>query len=132
MDAFRHAAEAGDIEALRATLAEDVVFHSPAAFKVYRGRDVAMTLLSNVIEVLRDFHYIRVISEPDGRDHALVFEAQVGDKTVTGCDFIRVNDEGLVSELMVMIRPLSGLQALAQAMAERAEVLAVNAGERRA
>ncbi|MEQ6899230.1 nuclear transport factor 2 family protein [Microbacterium sp. KR10-403] len=124
MDAFRSAAEAGDIEAIAATLADDVVFRSPVAHKPYRGRDVTKTLLGAVIQVFEEFRYARVIS--DGADHALVFETRVGDRAITGCDFIHVNEEGLIDELMVMVRPLSGLRALAEAMGARSEVVAVN------
>lgn len=126
MDAFRTAVEAMDIEAIAATLAEDVVFRSPAAHKEYRGRAVTKALLTNVIEIFEDFRYVRVMASTDERDHALVFEASVGDRRVTGCDFVQVGDDGLITELMVMIRPLSGLQALAAEMAARAEVLAIN------
>jgi hypothetical protein len=46
----------------------------------------------------------------------LVFRARVGDREVEGCDFLHVNDAGLVDEFFVMIRPLSGALALAEAM----------------
>jgi hypothetical protein len=40
----------------------------------------------------------------------------VGDREVEGCDFVHTNDEGLIDELYVMVRPLSGAVALAEAM----------------
>ena len=36
--------------------------------------------------------------------------------TVNGCDFLHVNDDGLIDDLKVMVRPLSGATALAEAM----------------
>ena len=42
-----------------------------------------------------------------GRDHALVFEARVGDKQLEGCDFIQLDEDGAISEFTVMVRPLS-------------------------
>ena len=36
-------------------------------------------------------------------------------------DFLHVNEEGLVDELMVMVRPMSGLTALAAAMKAQLE-----------
>lgn len=124
MDALRSAVEAADIEQIAATLAEDVVFRSPVAHKSYEGRETVRALLGAVIQVFEDFRYVCVIS--DGADHALVFEAKVGERVVTGCDFVHVNDEGLIDDFMVMIRPLSGLVALAEAMAARPEVREVN------
>jgi hypothetical protein len=123
MDAFRSAVEARDLDAITATLADDVVFRSPVAHKAYEGRDVTRTLLGAVLEVFQDFHYVRTIS--DGHDHALVFEARAGERALTGCDFIHVDEDGLIDELMVMVRPMSGLRALAEEMGARAEVLAL-------
>lgn len=66
--------------------------------------------------VFEDFRYERELDGGDGRDHALVFRARVGERELTGCDFIHLNEEGLIDELTVMVRPLSGAQALAAAM----------------
>ncbi len=54
------------------------------------------------------------------RDHALVFQARVGHRQVEGCDFLRCDENGAIDELVVMIRLLSGILALAEAM--KAEV----------
>lgn len=116
MHPFRAAIEARDLDALAALLAEDVEFRSPVVFKPYRGRDAAMMLLSTVAEVFEDFAYQREIGAPDGRDHALVFDARIGDKQVEGCDFLHTRDDGLIDELVVMVRPMSGVHALAEAM----------------
>ena len=66
------------------------------------------------MRVFEDFRYIREID--GGHDHALVFEATVAGKKITGCDFLHINDEGLIDDFMVMVRPLSGATALAEAM----------------
>ena len=73
-------------------------------------------MLRAVGQVLEDFHYVRQIGSSDAADHALVFRARIGDRAVEGCDFIHVNGEGLIDELYVMFRPLSGLMAFAEAM----------------
>ncbi|MFV0137583.1 nuclear transport factor 2 family protein [Streptomyces sp. HMX87] len=131
MQPFRAAVEARDIEAVEALLAEDVVFTSPAVFKPYRGKAITSAILRGVVRVFEDFRYVREIGDPDGRDHALVFTARVGDREITGCDFLHLDEDGRIDELMVMVRPLSGLQALAEAMgaqfdriAQEAEALA--------
>lgn len=46
----------------------------------------------------------------------LVFDARAGTRDVRGIDLLRLNDDGLISEITVMVRPLSGLQALATEM----------------
>ncbi|WP_133913178.1 nuclear transport factor 2 family protein [Streptomyces sp. NBC_00582] len=119
MRAFREAVEAGDLGAVEALLAEDVVFTSPVVFKPYPGRAITAAILRAVSQVFEDFRYERELAGDEGRDHALVFTARVGDKQLGGCDFIHLNEEGLIDELTVMVRPLSGAQALAAAMGAR-------------
>lgn len=132
MRAFREAVEAGDFAAVEALLAEDVVFTSPVVFKPYPGKAITAAILRGVVRVFEDFRYVREINDPDGRDHALVFTARVGDREITGCDFLRVNEDGLIDDFMVMVRPLSGAQALAEAMGAQFEQIAKEAETRSA
>ena len=119
MSGFREAIEANDHDALYALLAEDVVFTSPVAFKPYPGRPITAAILRAVSQVFSDFRYVREF--PNGADHALVFEAKVGDVSITGCDFLHYNEDGLIDDFMVMVRPLSAAKALAEAMGARFE-----------
>ena len=131
MQAWREAIEARDLETLMGLLAQDVVFRSPAVFTPYHGREQVGVLLAAVGEVLTDVRFERQLSSEDGADHALVFRARVGDRQVEGCDFLHVDDEGRIDELVVVLRPLTGLVALAEAMGRRlAPVLAPPEGLR--
>ncbi|MER6426514.1 nuclear transport factor 2 family protein [Streptomyces sp900105245] len=132
MRAFREAVEAGDMDAAEALLAEDVVFTSPVVFKPYQGKAITAAILRAVAQVFEDFRYEREIGDPAGRDHALVFTARVGDRRLTGCDFLHVNDDGLIDDFMVMVRPLSGAHALAEAMGARFEQIVKEAEARSA
>jgi SnoaL-like domain len=114
MQQFRDAIERRDLDAISALLADDVVFRSPVVHAPYEGGAQLLGLLRAASQVFEDFRYIRQID--DSPDHALVFRARVGDREVEGCDFIHVNGDGLIDELYVMCRPLSGLTALAEAM----------------
>ncbi|WP_122614618.1 nuclear transport factor 2 family protein [Streptomyces sp. Tu 4128] len=127
MQAFRAAVEAHDIDAVEALLAEDVVFTSPVVFKPYRGKAITAAILRAVERVFEDFRYERVIGEEGGRDHALVFSARVGDREIGGCDFLHLDESGRIDELTVMVRPLSGAQALQAAMAAQFERIAQEA-----
>lgn len=116
MHPFRRAIEARDLDAAVALLHEDVVFKSPVVFRPYQGRESMRLILEAVFTVFEDFRYVREIGADDARDHALVFEARVGDKQLEGCDFIRIDDDGAISEFTVMVRPLAATLALADAM----------------
>jgi hypothetical protein len=116
---FRAAIEARDLDAAVALLREDVVFRSPVVFTPYEGRDALRLILGAVIEVFEDFRYVREIGAEGAPDHALVFEARVGDKQLQGCDFIHVDADGAIDEFTVMVRPMQAMLALAEAMKAR-------------
>ncbi|GAB7102156.1 nuclear transport factor 2 family protein [Streptomyces phaeofaciens JCM 4814] len=133
MRAFREAVEAGDLDAVEALLAENVVFTSPVVFKPYPGRAITAAILRAVSQVFEDFRYDRELTGGEnGRDHALVFTARVGGRELSGCDFIHVDEDGLIDELTVMVRPLSGAQALAAAMGARFDAITKEAEARAA
>jgi len=117
-NAFRTAVEARDLDAMRDALHPHVTFNSPAVFKPYEGREEVMRLLGHVIHVLEDLVYTDELEGADGT-HGLVFSAHTGDKQVQGWDYLRLDEDGLVTELTVMIRPLSALIAVAQALGAR-------------
>ncbi|MFF0546270.1 nuclear transport factor 2 family protein [Nocardia thailandica] len=119
MHPFRAAVEARDMDAVAALLADDVVFTSPVAFQPYPGKAITAAILRAVIRVFEDFRYVREIGGE--RDHALVFEATIDGKRVTGCDFLHVDEDGRIDDFMVMVRPLSAATALAARMGEQFE-----------
>jgi len=122
MHPFRAAIESRDLDGVLALLAQDVVFRSPIVFKPYHGREAVAPLLLAVSRVFEDFRYEREIGAPDARDHALVFSARIGDRELDGCDFLHANEDGLIDDFCVMVRPLSGALALAEAMKAQLEL----------
>ena len=127
MHPFRDAVEARDTQALEALLAEDVVFSSPVAYKPYPGKAITAAVLRGVLRVFEDFRYVREIGDPDGRDHAFVFTATVNGREIHGCDFLHFDDDGLIDEFTVMVRPLSAAHALAEAMGAQFEQIEAEA-----
>jgi hypothetical protein len=118
-DAFRSAVEAHDTDAMAAALSPDVIFRSPVVFRPYEGREAVMGLLSLVAQVFEDFRYV---DELRGEGSAcLLFRATVGDRELEGLDYLRFGADGLVTELTVMVRPLSGALALAREMEAKLE-----------
>jgi hypothetical protein len=126
---FRTAVENADIEAALATLSPDVVFHSPAVFKPYSGKETVSALLRIVFETFEDFRYTDQLSgDADAPVHALIFRARVGDRELEGMDLVRIGADGLIDDFTVMIRPLSGLVALAQTLGPKVEAAGLKAG----
>jgi hypothetical protein len=122
-DVFRRAAEAKDFDAASKIFAEDVVFRSPFVFRPYPGIESLKFILGNVAQVFEDFHYISQVETGDTA--VLVFDARVGDREVQGVDILKFGDDGLVCEMTVMIRPMSGLEALGAEMGRRMEALGI-------
>lgn len=113
---FLDALRAREVDAASALLTDDVVFRSPVVFTPYHGRDAVRGILAAVFRVLDDWRCVRQIGAPDGRDHALVFRARIGDRQLEGCDFLHFDETDRIDEFYVMVRPLSGALTLAAAM----------------
>ena len=111
--------QTGDMFALNELLADDVVFRSPVAYKPYEGKHVVFFILTNVIQVFQDFTYHREFYTEDGENVVLEFSANVSGKLLKGIDMIRFNEQGKIIDFEVMIRPMSGLAALAEQMSAR-------------
>jgi hypothetical protein len=116
---FREAAEQKDIAAAAELFAPGIVFHSPVTFHPFLGRETVTQLLSIVAETFEDFRYTDQIGS--GAVHALIFRASIDGRELEGIDLLRLDEEGLIEDFTVMIRPMSGLIPFAQAMGEKAQ-----------
>ncbi|MEC9343436.1 MAG: nuclear transport factor 2 family protein [Pseudomonadota bacterium] len=111
--------EAGSMEGLSDIVHPDAVFRSPAVHAPYPSAAALTTVLGAALQVFEDFTYHRQFASADGMSAVLEFTARVGDKELKGIDMIRFDDAGKIVEFEVMVRPASGLMALAQAMGAR-------------
>jgi len=108
-----------DLSALPGLLDPQAVFRSPMAHTPYPGAAVVSMILNTVVNVFEDFAYHRELATADGLNVVLEFSANVGGKQLKGIDMIRFNEAGKIVEFEVMVRPLSGLQALGEQMGQR-------------
>jgi hypothetical protein len=113
-DRFRAAAEGKDFSAMDELFAEEVSFRSPVVFRPNEGREAIAMVLRAVVEVFEDFRYSDQVESGD--TGVLVFEARIGDRELNGVDILRFDADGRIEELMVMVRPMSAVNALAEAM----------------
>ena len=108
--------ESRDPALLDDLLTDEVEFRSPAVFKPQRGKAVATLYLTSAIEVLGPT--LRYIGQwHDQSSAVLEFEAELDGKYVQGVDMLRWNDDGKLTGVTVLIRPLSGLRRLIELMA---------------
>jgi len=108
-----------DLSGLAAIVHPDAVFRSPMANSPYGPAPAVILVLSTVIGVFEDFTYHRQLADEDGLNVVLEFSATIGDKQLKGIDLIRFNEQGQIVEFEVMVRPMSGLQALGAEMGKR-------------
>src|SRR5689334_22930134 len=116
-DAFRAAAENKDFSAIDDLFAEDVTFRSPVVFKPYEGREAVALLLGAVSQVFEDFRYTDQVET--GEVAALAFSARVGDRELDGIDLLHFGTDGRIDRMAVYVRPMSGVNALADAMQQK-------------
>jgi SnoaL-like domain len=118
---FRAAVEQRDVGQLAELFDEDALFRSPVLFKPYEGRDQVLKVLraaERVLGIGDKFRYVHQLEDPSDRVAILEFATEVDGKQVEGIDKLTFGDDGLITELTVMIRPASALQAVGEKMAE--------------
>jgi hypothetical protein len=126
-------------------LHDDVVFLSPIVYSPQVGRDLTTMYLSAAGPALAGahpegvsgrpepaaeatgFHYVKEIAS--GHHAMLEFETTIGGTYVNGVDIITCDDEGLITEFKVMIRPLKAVDAVHQQMAAMLESMRGPASE---
>lgn len=108
-----------DLKDLPSIVHPDAVFRSPMAVHPYQPAAALILALNTVIQVFEDFSYHRQLASDDGLNAVLEFSARVGDKQLKGIDLVRFDEDGKIVEFEVMVRPLSGLQALGAEMGAR-------------
>jgi len=132
----------GDLDGgLDTLLHPDVVFFSPVVFTPQEGRDITKVYLNaaggtlggdDKVETASfkgaatsgsgEFGYIKRILQ--GHHAMLEFETTVEGKYVNGVDIITCDDDGLITEFKVMMRPLQAVNAVHAQMGAMLERMA--------
>ncbi len=120
-----HRVVAGDLE-VGEVLADDCIFFSPVVFRPISGKAMTETYLRAAGQVFaaagamppsaqwQPFAYrSEVVS---GRQAALEFEITLDGTYANGIDLITFDDEGLIEEFKVMMRPLKAITLMAEMM----------------
>jgi hypothetical protein len=109
-------------ERFEAVFHPDVRFFSPVTFRSYDGRDLVVTILmEGPAKLFEEFEYVHTIENPEESTAALIFRTRVGDRWMDVLDQLTYDEDGLNTEMKVMLRPKSAVDAMAAAMAKRFE-----------
>lgn len=106
-----------DWDALPELLTEQVGYRNPASFEPFYGKDTITAILRAVFSVFENFAYLRHFSSNTG--YVLEFSAKAGDEQLFGVDILEFDENGKISDLMVMIRPVSAVMTLATEAGKR-------------
>lgn len=124
VERWEAAVASADVAAVESLLADDVTFRSPALFRPTVGRGPTAFVLAAALQVFGELRYThRYLDEPDGV--TLQFETSVQDTEegrrleVEGVDIFRLDADGRIASLTVMLRPLNATQAVAARMRQQ-------------
>lgn len=124
-DRFRAAVERRDLTALGDLFTDDIRFHSPVKFTAFEGKPMVVGLFGVLLRTFEDdFRYIGHLdgaaqTSVDGTEApsvVLLFRATVRGKQIHGMDLLQFDQDGLIKEFTVMVRPQSAVQALGEAV----------------
>ncbi|MBX3514564.1 MAG: nuclear transport factor 2 family protein [Xanthobacteraceae bacterium] len=104
-----------DLSDLESIVADEAVFRSPVANTPYPGKKVVCIVLRGATKVFQDFVYHRELYDSEN-SVCLEFAARVGDKELKGIDLVKFGGDGKIVAFEVMVRPLTGVMALGEAM----------------
>ncbi|TLQ47562.1 nuclear transport factor 2 family protein [Streptomyces marianii] len=123
-DRFRTAVEKRDLAALDDLFTADVRFYSPVKFTPFEGRTMVLGLFGVLLRTFEDFRYIgrfdgTAETSADGSEapsEILLFRATVAGREIHGIDLLQYDESGRIKEFTVMVRPLSALRTLSEAV----------------
>lgn len=123
LDTWHRMIRSRETSAVGELLDESAVFRSPVAHKPYAGASAVALILQTAAQVFSNFAYHREFVSEDGLSVVLEFSADIGEgedtRSLKGIDMIRFDEAGKIVEFEVMVRPATGVQALAAAMSAR-------------
>ena len=120
-DRFRAAVEQGNLDLAAELFHEHAVFRSPVLFKPYEGRDQVFKVLraaERVLGIGGNFRYVHQLEDSSDRVAILEFATEIDGKQIEGIDKLTFDEDGLITELKVMIRPASALALVGSKMAK--------------
>lgn len=114
---YAQAWAARDLDRLLSLLSDDVVFHSPfVSAPGFEGRDSVAVIFGIALDALKDVEYTHDFAE--GRSRVLVADSRIFDTPIKITTVLEFDAEERVREIWMLVRPLTGLSALAEAVGQ--------------
>ncbi len=104
-------------------LADDAVMISPVVHTPQRGKKITSLYLTGAFHVLTNDTFKYVSENFNEKSAVLEFTTIVDGIEINGVDMLRFNEEGLITEFKVMVRPLQAMNKLHQKMGEMLQQL---------
>lgn len=111
---YRRALETRDVELALSAFAPDAVVRSPLTDRVrFTGHAELRPLLEVAYAHLRDVRFHT--DTGDGKTRVVVYTARIGGEDVEEAAVLKLDEDGLIAEVTLFVRPLPGLVALMDA-----------------
>jgi hypothetical protein len=95
-------------------LRDDVQLKNPAGWSPIQGKDAVRAALVDVLSIINPMHYERIWEGE--KEYALEFVGKVGEVDVKGIDLMTIDDDGQITCIEVLIRPMSALMAIRETL----------------
>ncbi len=111
---------AGDLDRVLSLLTDDVIFHSPLINEPsFEGRNSVALIFAIALDAFKEPQFTHHFG--DARSHVLVADTRVLDRPLKTTWLLESDAKARIREVWLMVRPLTGLTALAQAIGRAIE-----------
>jgi hypothetical protein len=104
---------------------DKVTFISPIVYSQYKDKMIIFKILKWIIEIIQEFKYLETYYNNENLTVTLFFDGKIKEKksgkfiNIQGVDLIKLDENGKITELRVMLRPLNATMELASEMKNR-------------
>ena len=117
IDRWHQLFERHNMDELDEILHDDVVFHSPVVHTPQHGKAIVTRYLSSADQALNSSGHFEYVRKCIGDSEAVLeFKTEIDGVVINGVDMITWDDNNLITDFKVMVRPLKAINAVHAAM----------------
>ena len=114
IERFFLAIKSNNVDELASIFDDNIIFKPPTYWKDWQGKEVVARILNHVGSVFKNLEYKRVLC--NSTNYFLEFSCNIGDLDATGVDMLTLNEQGLIQNFEVVMRPYKSVGELRKAM----------------